>query len=252
MTRKNKIMAAAAAIALLLLVGSGVARCTLATEDIQEAESTEAVLREEAVSEADPEAESADIDEAADIDEVSGLAGLVGTSWVGADDPTLTLAIVDGAFVEGKEGSNTVTYFTVDSEEESNGDITATVLASKSMTEAASPVLVTVHEEAGRTLIESDALATTYASVQTEPKSLSFTGVTSKLEETLGVDAAKVEAAVASRAAAVSPDAARAIWDAEVWIDFANDTATTSFTLDDGASTIVSVTRNADGSIEAL
>lgn len=246
MTRKNKIMAAAAAIALLLLVGSGVARCTLATEDIQEAESTEAVLREEADVKEEAEAETAHIDEA------SGLAGLVGTSWVGADDPTLTLAIVDGAFVEGKEGSNTVTYFTVDSEEESNGDITATVLASKSMTEAASPVLVTVHEEAGRTLIESDALATTYASVQTETKSLSFTGVTSKLEETLGVDAAKVEAAVASRAAAVSPDAARAIWDAEVWIDFANDTATTSFTLDDGASTIVSVTRNADGSIEAL
>lgn len=246
MTRKNKIMAAAAAIALLLLVGSGVARCTLATEGTQEAESAEAVLQEEA--DVKEEAES----ETAHIDEVSGLAGLVGTSWVGADDPTLTLAIVDGAFVEGKEGSNTVTYFTVDSEEESNGDIAATVLASKSMTEAASPALVTVYEEAGRTLIESDALATTYASVQTETKSLSFTGVTSKLEETLGVDAAKVEAAVASRAAAVSPDAARAIWDAEVWIDFANDTATTSFTLDDGASTIVSVTRNADGSIEAL
>lgn len=246
MTRKNKIMAAAAAIALLLLVGSGVARCTLATEGIQEAESAEAVLQEEADVKEEAEAETTH------IDEVSGLAGLVGTSWVGADDPTLTLAIVDGAFVEGKEGSNTVTYFTVDSEEESNGDITATVLASKSMTEAASPALVTVYEEAGRTLIESDALATTYASVQTEPKSLSFTGVTSKLEETLGVDAAKVEAAVASRAAAVSPDASRAIWDAEVWIDFANSTATTSFTLDDGASTIVSVTRNADGSIEAL
>ena len=246
MTRKNKIMAAAAAIALLLLVGSGVARCTIATEGIQEAESTEAVLQEEADVKEEAEAETAH------IDEVPGLAGLVGTSWVGADDPTLTLAIVDGAFVEGKEGSNTVTYFTVDSEEESNGDITATVLASKSMTEAASPALVTVYEEAGRTLIESDALATTYASVQTEPRSLSFTGVTSKLEETLGVDAAKVEAAVASRAAAVSPDAARAIWDAEVWIDFAGGTATTSFTLDDGASTIVSVTRNADGSIEAL
>lgn len=250
MTRKNKIMAAAAAIALLLLVGSGVARCTLATEGTQEAESAEAVLQEEA--DVKEQAEAADIDETADIDEAPGLAGLVGTSWVGADDPTLTLAIVDGAFVEGKEGSNTVTYFTVDSEEESDGAITATILASKSMTEAARPALVTVYEETGRTLIESDALATTYASVQTEPKSLSFTGVTSKLEETLGVDAAKVEAAVASRAAAVSPDAARAIWDAEVWIDFANDTATTSFTLDDGASTIVSVTRNADGSIEAL
>lgn len=246
MTRKNKIMAAAAVIALLLLVGSGIARCTLATDDIQEAESAEEVLQEVVEHE---EAKT----EAADIDEGSGIASLVGTSWVGADDPTLTLAIVDGAFVEGGEGGNTVTYFTVDSEE-ANGDgaITATVLASKSMTDAASPVLIKVHEEAGRTLIESDALATTYASVQTEPKSLSFTGVTSKLEESLGVDAAKVEAAVASRAAAVSPDAARATWDAEVWIDFTGGTATTSFTLDDGASTIVSVTRNADGTVEAL
>lgn len=246
MTRKNKIMAAAAAVALLLLAGSGIARCTLATEDIQEAESAEEVLQEEVVEHEEAKTE------AAGIDEGSGFASLVGTSWVGADDPTLTLAIVDGAFVEGKEGSNTVTYFTVDSEEESGGDITATVLASKSMAEAASPVLVTVHEEAGRTLIESDALAAKYASVQTEPKSLSFTGMTSKLEESLGVDAAKVEAAVASRAAAVSPEATRAIWDAEVWIDFAGGTATTSFTLDDGASTIVSVTRNADGTVEAL
>lgn len=89
MTRKNKIMAAAAAIALLLLVGSGVARCTLATEGIQEAESAEAVLQEEADVKEEAQAE------AAHIDEVSGLAGLVGTSWVGADDPTLTLAIVD-------------------------------------------------------------------------------------------------------------------------------------------------------------
>lgn len=247
MTRKNKIMAAATVIALLLLVGSGVARCSLVTENIQEAESAEDVLREEAVV-GHEEAKT----ETADIDEGSGFASLVGTSWVGADDPTLTLAIVDGAFVEGKGGNNAVTYFTIDSEEQSDGAVTATVLASKSMTDAASPMLVTVYKEAGRTLIESDALATTYASVQTEPKSLSFTGVTSKLEESLGIDAAKVEAAVASRAAAVSPDAARATWDAEVWIDFAGGTATTSFTLDDGASTIVSVTRNADGTVEAL
>ena len=246
MTRKNKIMAAAAVIALLLLVGSGIARCTIATDDIQEAESAEEVLQEEVVEHEEAKAETAGIDEG------SGFAGLVGTSWVGADDPTLTLAIVDGAFVEGGEGGNAVTYFTVDSEEANGDGITATVLASKSMAEAASPVLVKVHEEAGRTLIESDALATTYASVQTEPKSLSFSGVTSKLEESLGVDAAKVEAAVASRAAAVSPEATRAIWDAEVWIDFAGGTATSSFTLDDGASTIVSVTRNADGTVEAL
>lgn len=66
------------------------------------------------------------------------------------------------------------------------------------------------------------------------------------------VDAAKIEAAVSVRAAAVSPSATRAIWDAEAWIDYANNAATTTFTLDDGASTMISVTRSSDGTIEAL
>lgn len=246
MSRKNKLMIAAAIAAVLLFVVSGVARCSLASSDIQEAEQAAA---EEAAIEQEPEIGPI---EAVVIEEGTSFDALIGTSWVGADDAACTLAIVDGAFVEGKDGTNTVTYFTVDSEEENNGTITATILSSKSMTEAASPTTVTVTEEAGRTTIKSDALACAYVSVQTEAKALSFSGVTSKLEESLGVDAAKVEAAVASRAAAVSPNAARAIWDAEVWIDFANNTATTSFTLDDGASTIISVTRGADGTVEAL
>lgn len=247
MSRKNKIMVAAAIAAVLLFVVSGVARCSLSST------SADAPVTEQAIEE--PAAEDAGTQEpieAVVIEEGAGFDALVGTSWVGADDPACTLAIVDGAFVEGKDGTNTVTYFTLDSEEEDGGTLTATVLASKSMTEAATPVLVTVYEEAGRTLIKSDTLACIYASVETKPSALSFSGVTSKLEESLGVDTAKIEAAVASRAAAVSPNATRAIWDAEVWIDFANNTATTSFTLDDGASTIVSVTRSADGTIEAL
>ena len=66
------------------------------------------------------------------------------------------------------------------------------------------------------------------------------------------VDAAKIEAAVSVRAAAVSPSATRASGDAEAWIDYANNAATTTFTLDDGASTMISVTRSSDGTIEAL
>lgn len=241
MQRKNKVMIAAAIAAVLLLVGSGIARCSMERSEMQEAE--QAI---EATEETQTQAETVVIEEDSDF------AGLVGTSWVGVDDPSLTLVIVEGAFVEGKDGNNTVTYFTLDSEEVEGGVLNATVMASKSMTETSTPALVSVYEEAGRTLIKSDALSSVYASVLTEPKSISFSGVTSKLEESLGVDAAKIEAAVATRAAAVSPSATRAIWDAEVWIDYANNTATTSFTLEDGASTIISVTRSSDGSIEAL
>lgn len=246
MSRKNKLMVAAAIAAVLLLVGSGVARCSLERTDAPEAQQSS-----EAIDESEAPSEAARTDKT-DAEEESEFASYVGTSWVGAEDPGCTLSIVDGAFVEGKDGQNTVTYITLDSEEETAGTLTATVMASSSMAEAATPALVTIAQEAGRTCIKSDALSTVYALAQAEPRSLSFSGVTGKLEEALGVDAAKIEAAVAARAAAVSPNATRAVWDAEVWTDYANDVVTTSFTLEDGAATIVSVTRNADGTVEAL
>ena len=49
MPKKNKLMLAAAVIAVLLLVGSGVARCSLAREDVESTNSAiEAIEKEEA------------------------------------------------------------------------------------------------------------------------------------------------------------------------------------------------------------
>lgn len=247
MSNKNKLMLTAAIIAVLLLVGSGVARCSLAREDIEQTETAiESVEREDESS-----AQQGSIEEI-ETDEATGLESLIGTSWVGIDDPTYSLSIVKGAFVESKDGQTNVTYWTLDAEEATDSTIAATVLASKSMTEAASPVLVTVTTEGADTVIKSDALASSYKKVLLGDRTLHFTGITSKLDEAMGVEASKIEAAVSARAAAVSPNASRAIWDAEVWIDYANNVATTTFTLDDGASTMISVTRATDGTIEAL
>ena len=246
MTRKNKIMLAAAIVAAVLLVGSGVARCTLAQNG-----ATEGRIAVESAEEAAVENPQSETD-AANGEANSDIESLIGTSWVGVDDATRSLSIVKGAFVETKDGSTEVTYWTLDSEEPLSSGIEATVLASKSMTDAANPILVSVSSEGADTVLRSDALACAYRQVQVGDRSLSFTGVTSKLEEAMGIDAAKIEAAVSARAAAVSPSATRAIWDAEAWIDYANNAATTTFTLDDGASTMISVTRSSDGTIEAL
>lgn len=246
MTRKNKLMLAAAIVAAALLVGSGVARCTLAQNG-----ATEDRIAVESAEEASVENPQSGTD-AADGEASSGIDSLVGTSWVGVDDATRSLSIVKGAFVEAKDGGTEVTYWTLDDEEANGSTVTATVLASKSMTDAASPVLVSVSSDGADTVLRSDALACAYRQVQVGDRSLHFAGVTSKLEEAMGVDAAKIEAAVSARAAAVSPSATRAIWDAEAWIDYANNAATTTFTLDDGASTMISVTRSSDGTIEAL
>lgn len=247
MSKKNKLMLAAAVIAALLLVGSGVARCSLAREDVESTNSAiEAVEKEEssASQQGTPAEEHSDA--------ATGLEALIGTSWTGIEDPTYTLSIVKGAFIEAKDGQTSVTYWTLDSEEAADATITATVLASKSLTDAASPSLVTVATEGADTVLRTDALTCSYKKVPLGERTLSFTGVTSKLEEAMGVEAAKIEAAVSKRAAAVSPGATRAIWDAEAWIDYANNAATTTFTLDDGASTMISVTRASDGTIEAL
>ena len=246
MTRKNKLMLAAAIVAAVLLVGSGVARCTLAQNG-----ATEGRIAVESAEEAAIENPQSETDIAGG-ESGSSIESLIGTSWVGVDDATRSLSIVKGAFVETKDGDTEVTYWTLDSEEPLSSGMTATVLASKSVTDAASPVLVSVSSEDAETVLRSDVLACAYRQVQLGKRTLHFTGVTSKLEEAMGVDAAKIEAAVSTRAAAVSPTATRAIWDAEAWIDYANNAATTTFTLDDGASTMISVTRSSDGTIEAL
>ena len=187
MTRKNKLMLAAAIVAAVLLVGSGVARCTLAQNG-----ATEGRIAVESAEEAAVENPQSETD-IADGEANSGIESLVGTSWVGVDDATRTLSIVKGAFVETKDGGTEVTYWTLDDEELLSSGIEATVLASKSMTDAARPVLVSVRSDGADTVLRSDALACAYRQVQVGDRSLSFTGVTSKLEEAMGIDAAKIE-----------------------------------------------------------
>ena len=247
MSRKNKVMMAIASFAVILLIGSGIARCSMNHEAAEDQTETS-----EQTSEAIERPSGFVTEEVSQDSEDAGIEALIGTSWVGSEDPTITLSIVKGAFVESKDGQNTVTYWTIDEERVGTDTITATILASKSMTDAAAPTIVSITQENEEAIIKCDALAAIYTQVTEGARTLYFSGITSKLAESMGTDASKIEAAVSTRAAAVSPNAERAIWDAEVWIDYANNVATTSFTLDDGASTMISVTRAADGTIEAL
>ena len=56
---------------------------------------------------------------------------------------------------------------------------------------------------------------------------------------------------IAGKAAEVSPQAMGATWDKEVWLDYAGNVASTTFTLDDPASTVVTVVSRG-GSLEAM
>lgn len=253
MSKKNKIMLAVAIAAVILFVGSGIARCSLERAD---ADRTEAVEAQSGVG--NDEGESIDAQETAESaierggSKEAGLDAFLGTSWQALDDPARTLTIVQGAFVEVANGQNDVTYFKLDSEDETQEGLAATILASKSVSEAAAPATLTIGKEGPSEILACDALASKYVRVQPSGRTLAFERITDKLAESMGADAAAIEAAVAERAAVISPAAECATWDGEVWCDFVNDVATTTFTLGDGASTIVSVTRYEDGTIEAL
>lgn len=79
----------------------------------------------------------------------------------------------------------------------------------------------------------------------------SVTGIDGRLPEVLGAEVDDIEDAVARKAAEVSPQAAGASWDKEVWLDYAGNVASTTFSLDDPASTVVTVVSRG-GSLEAM
>lgn len=253
MSKKNKIALAAAIAAVAILIGSGVARCAMApASDSQEAKPQENAARIDAagVPAASQEDKALEGDDQASE---RTIASLIGTNWVAEDDQASTLALIQGALVEGTGPDTKVTYYTVDDEQEQESALTCMLSASTSPTDAARQSIIKFTYEGGLPVkVESDLLSHTYVISKSASEDISFANVTSQLEESMGVDAVDIEASVASRARAISPAAKTASWDREVWIDFAGNTATTTFTLDDGASTIVSVTRTADGAIEAL
>ena len=98
--------------------------------------------------------------------------------------------------------------------------------------------------------------ATLREMVQKKPFStdelLNITGVGEKKAARYGtIFLAAIEEAVAGKAAKVSPQATGAAWDKEVWLDYAGNVASTTFTLDDPASTVVTVVSRG-GSLEAM
>ena len=111
--------------------------------------------------------------------------------------------------------------------------------------------LIQVSGDGDARTLACDLLTQAYALQKAQDGAFSVTGTDDRLSEALGADAAAIEEAVAGKAAEVSPQAAGATWDKEVWLDYAGNVASTTFTLDDPASTVVTVVSRG-GSLEAM
>ena len=171
--------------------------------------------------------------------------------WTGADDPTATLRIVEGAMVESSGGTERAWFFSAEEPTEADGVLSVPIDVKGTGDKAGGLSLIQVSGSGDARTLACDLLTQAYTPQKVRGGAFSVTGIDGRLSEALGADSADIEDIVARKAAEVSPQAAGASWDKEVWLDYAGNVASTTFTLDDPASTVVTVVSRG-GSLEAM
>lgn len=235
MDKKTKLMAICAAGAAAILIGAGLARCAIAPSE------PETVVPAE---EQGQQIEQAD-------DSFSGYAG---TTWE-SEDGTCTLTLSDSTIVESGEAGVQVMYYEVLSEEPDDDGLSAQISFTRSAGEAASQTLLSISDAGGWKSISCDAfaLSKSYLIAEGSEAGIELSAHSPELNELLDAEDAEIASAIAQKASSASPTATLATWDGEVYIDCNEDVLTTTFHLDDAASTIVQLSLDrATGELSAL
>ena len=235
MDKKTKLMAICAAGAAAILIGAGLARCAIAPSE------PEIVVPAE---EQGQQIEQAD-------DSFSGYAG---TTWE-SEDGTCTLTLSDSTIVESGEAGVQVMYYEVLSEEPDDDGLSAQISFTRSAGEAASQTLLSISDAGGWKSISCDAfaLSKSYLIAEGSEAGIELSAHSPELNELLDAEDAEIASAIAQKGSSASPTATLATWDGEVYIDCNEDVLTTSFHLNDAASTIVQLSLDrGSGEMSAL
>lgn len=236
MDKKTKLMAICAAGAAVILIGAGLARC--------------------AATPAEPEAAAPAAEEASAplVQEGEALSDYIGTTWESADG-SATLTLSESTIVEQGGAGVQVMYYEVLSEESDGDGVSAQISFTRSASAPSSQTLLSICPSANAASLSCDALSLSksYWLTEGDATTLELSAHSSELNELLGADDSEIASAIAPRASAVSPTATIATWDGEVYIDCNEDVLTTTFHLDDAASTIVQLSLDrATGELSAL
>lgn len=235
MDKKTKLMAICAAGAAAILIGAGLARCAIAPSE------PETVVPAE---EQGQQIEQTD----------ESLGGYTGTTWEN-EDGTCTLALSDSTIVESGEAGVQVMYYEVLSEEPDDDGLSAQISFTRSAGEAASQTLLSISDAGGWKSISCDAfaLSKSYLIAEGSEAGIELSAHSPELNELLDAEDAEIASAIAQKASSASPTATLATWDGEVYIDCNEDVLTTSFHLNDAASTIVQLSLDrGSGEMSAL
>ena len=235
MDKKTKLMAICAAGAAAILIGAGLARCAIAPSEPETV-----VTAEEQGQQTEQAGKS--------------LVGYTGTTWE-SEDGTCTLALSDSTIIESGEAEVQVMYYEVLSEEPDDDGLSAQISFTRSAGEAASQTLLSISDAGGWKSISCDAfaLSKSYLIAEGSEAGIELSAHSPELNELLDAEDAEIASAIAQKASSASPTATLATWDGEVYIDCNEDVLTTSFHLNDAASTIVQLSLDrGSGEMSAL
>lgn len=236
MDKKNKIITGLAIGAVTLLVASGAARCALAPADNDNAATAEqaATIEQQQTQEEKPEGQGS-------------LSEIENTTWK-SDDGSSTLTILPGVLIEATESGESLLYCKATDVVETDTGITATLSLSKEKGGKTTQAALAVVKGGGSTRLACDALSSDY-SLKTGDATIALADVDANLTDLYGKTTDDFAAAISKWAASKSPYATKATWSKEVWIDYGSGSKVTTFILDDGASSTVSVMLGGTGEL---
>ena len=186
--------------------------------------------------------------------EQEALALLVGSVWKSADGKA-TITFKDGRYIEANGKS--VEFATFDVKQVTARDdgfaLTLRLDATKD-SEAKDSLVVIAPDSKGAPTVSSDdfRLAQAYAQSQESRPAIKVAGVTDDLLRLLGGDDKGLVLAIEDHASKNVPAARTATWSEEALVDFKMGSVTTTFSFDDPAKTLITVTRSADGKYSVM
>lgn len=249
MKRKNMLISALAILAVSVLVGSGIARCSM-NRTATNAPETPPVGQTETreVIEGDQVNEDAGV-ATSTPGQLNGFSTFKNTSWT-VEGGTTTLSVIESAFIVKASDSSNIIYYVVKDESQHDDVLSVTLSISHCLTGEQKDTVCTVTEtkDGGKRLV-CDELPGAFLLDAPLQSSLEITGITSSLTDVFEVSEESFSSVLEQYIVQKSPYATKAVWDEEVWIDFKAQTYLTNFTLNDAASTVVTVIKQADGSM---
>lgn len=244
-TKKSRVMAAAAAGAVAILLASTLVRCVAADVPDQSKDDRQQPTIEQAeTAEAESPAAEAKAKAKAKAKAETIIEQCESTDWIAADGSGATMQVAGDSVVEkGPDGALAALAYAASSERQSKNDAVTTL----TLEDGSAATLVVELKDGAPASIASDSfsIAKRYvAKAASGPAGSGFevAGLDDRYLALVGGDPQALAGAIGSAAAERYPQATQATFDGEVYLDLASGSVSATFHLNDAAKSIVAVT----------